>query len=204
MKRVLLVSDGLLHPPYFGRMALRDALAEMDGFEFQVVRSMENLPKNLKDFSALVVYVHHRRISDGALRALIDYVSGGGGLLGIHTATASFKEQVPYFEILGGRFVGHGPVRSFEVMRARGDIFASIENFVVKDELYVHELQPGIEVHFTAKHEGREIPVVWTYRYGKGRICYVVLGHRTATMKHRAMQEVLRRGLTWVCEGEER
>ena len=179
MKKVLLVTDGIFHPPYFGRVALKKSLAELDGFEFQHVRSMEKLPADLKDFSALVIYLHHKRISQSALTGLDAFVSDGGGILAIHSATASFKEANRFFEILGGRFVGHGAVEEIEVKRVKDEIF-DVGDFVIKDELYIHELQPGIDVHFTAKHEGKDIPVVWTYRYGKGKVCYAVPGHTTS------------------------
>lgn len=200
MKKVLLVTDGIFHPPVFGRMALHKALAQMEDFEFQHVRSMEKLPGALRDFSAMVIYVHHNKISDEALAALDKFVSSGGGILGIHTATAAFKQQLHYFEILGGRFIGHGPVERFEVKPvAESEIFAGIPAFAVRDELYIHELQPGIAAHFTATHKGQEVPIVWTYHYGQGRVCYAVPGHLTETMRNETYQQVLQRGLAWVC-----
>jgi type 1 glutamine amidotransferase len=104
-----------------------------------------------------------------------------------------------YFEILGGRFIGHGKVEDFEVRRVRDDLFGGIDSFVVKDELYIHELQPEIEVHFTATLAGKDVPIIWTYYYGKGKVCYAVPGHTTATMRNVTYQKVLRRGLDWVC-----
>ena len=199
MSRVLLVTDGLFHPPFFGRKALHRALAGIPGFEFEHVGSMEKLPGNLGDFSAIVIYAQHKKISEQALARLDEFVSNGGGILGVHTATASFKEQPHYFEILGGRFIGHGKVEEFKVESLNSEIFGDIGDFVVKDELYIHELQPGIKAHFTATHEGQEIPVVWTYQYGQGRVCYAVPGHRTETMQNEIYQEILKRGLVWVC-----
>ncbi|MGD8405614.1 MAG: ThuA domain-containing protein [Anaerolineales bacterium] len=200
MKKVLLVTDGIFHPPFLARKALHETLAELDDFEFQHVRSMENLPHTLKDFSAMVIYLHHKKISEGALTTLDDFVFNGGGILGVHTATAAYKEQLHYFEILGGRFIGHGPVASFEVKPfPDSEIFTDIPSFSVKDELYIHDLQPGITAHFTAVHEGQEIPVVWTYHYGQGRVCYAVPGHRTETMRNETYQKILQRGLAWVC-----
>lgn len=199
MKNVLLITDGIFHPPLLGRITVRKALSQMDGFELTHIRSMENLPRNLEDFSALVIYVHHKKISKSSLAALDAFVSNGGGLLGIHSATASFRKQSHYFEILGGRFAGHGKVESFQV-RPAGDseIFGTVPPFTVKDELYSHELEPGIITHFTALHEGKEIPVVWTHSYGKGRVFYAVPGHRTATMRNKTYQSILQRGLAWV------
>jgi type 1 glutamine amidotransferase len=143
------------------------------------------------------IYIHHKKISPTALADLDAFVSNGCGLLAIHSATASFKETKHYFEILGGRFIGHGKVEKFKVEKLESEIFDGIGDFVVRDELYIHELKSGITVHFTAKHEGKDVPVVWTVRYSKGKVCYAVLGHTTASMKHPAVQEILRRGLAW-------
>ncbi len=200
MKKILLVTDGIFHPPFTARLALRKALAAQSAFEFHYARSMEELPDNLEEISALVIYLHHQKISENALTRLDLYVSNGGGILGIHTATAAYKEHIRYFEILGGRFIGHGPIEKFEVKRVNDELFYGIRDFVVKDELYMHEFQPGITPHFIAFHQGQEVPVVWTYFYGQGRVCYAVPGHTTATMRNRSYQMVLQRGLTWVCK----
>jgi type 1 glutamine amidotransferase len=199
MKKILLVTDGIFHPPLGARKVLRQTLAQLDGFEFQHIRSMQALPKDLMDYSALVIYVHHKEISAAALSALDGFASNGGGILGVHSVTASFKQHKHYFEILGGRFTGHGKVEPITILPVIGsDIFAGIPAFTVKDELYIHEFQPGITPHFTSKHAGQDIPVVWTYRYGQGRVCCLVPGHLTRTMQNENIQEILRRGLAWV------
>ena len=208
MKKILLVTDGFFHPPLMGRIALHQNLKQLNDFAFVHVSSLEKLPAELETFSALVLYYHRKTISGTALKKLENFVSNGGGILAIHAATASFKESVPYFEILGGRFIGHGAVENFEVRRSkfseaetgRDDIFGGLENFVVKDELYIHELQPGIEVHFTAQLQGRDVPVVWTYHHGKGKVCYAGPGHTTGSMCNKTYQQILQRGLRWVTE----
>jgi hypothetical protein len=197
---VLLVSNSFIHPPFAGRRALQHALAQLADFSLRQVRSLEQLPADVEKYAAVVLYFHHKTISAAALDRLDAFVKNGGGVLAVHSATASFKDQAHYFEILGGRFVGHGAVEHFEIKQVRDDVFGGIGNFTVKDELYLHELQPGIEVHFTARHEGQDVPVVWTYRYGKGKVCYAVPGHTAESMKHPALQEILRRGLQWVSQ----
>ena len=198
MKKVLLVTDGFFHPTFLGRLALHQALKQLEGFSFVHVSSLEKLPHDLETYSALVLHYHHKKISPSALGKLDGFFKNGGGILAIHAATASFKETLPYFKIIGGRFIGHGKVEPFEVTKVRDDIFSGIGNFIVKDELYIHELEPSIEVHFTAKHEGQDIPVVWTYRYGNGKVCYAVPGHTTGTMRNQTYQIILQRGLEWV------
>ena len=203
MKKILLVTDGIFHPPFLARKVLHETLAELDGFDFQHIRSMEKLPGDIDGFSAIVIYLFHQKISKSALDSLDNFVSNGGGILGVHTATAAYKNCSHYFEILGGQFIGHGPIAPFEVKPVpESEIFSGIPAFTVKDELYIHNLQPGITPHFTATHEGQDVPIVWTYHYGQGRVCYAVPGHRTETMRDETYQEILKRGLEWVCRAE--
>ena len=201
-KNVLMVSDGRVHPPLMGRFWLRYALTGMQGYNFARVKSMEELLEtDLSGFHALVLYFHHHKISEPALDAFDDFVSNGGGVLAIHSATASFKDADRFTDILGGKFSGHGPVETFAVSPVvpASRIFERIPEFSVTDELYLHDLQPDIETHFTALHEGQPVPVVWTRAHGQGRVCFACPGHRAASMRVPAFQQVLIRGLNWVC-----
>lgn len=201
MKTVLLITDGLVHPPFTARRVLRNSLAELSSFEFQQINSLEKLPANMHEFGALVIYVHHKNISEKSLAALDEYVANGGGILGVHSATASFKKQSKYFEILGGRFIDHGPVTTFDVEPViDSELFPNFPAFSIRDELYIHELQPGIRPHFTSTHKGQVIPIVWTYQYGEGRVCYAVPGHTMNSLKHPSVRKILKIGLKWVCQ----
>jgi hypothetical protein len=102
---------------------------------------------------------------------------------------------------LGGRFISHGAVEQIRV-RAAVDTtgpFEGIDDFTITDELYVHEAQPDLRVHVSAAYQGRQVPLVWTRTHGAGRVCYACPGHTTASLQHSAVQELLRRGLKWVC-----
>jgi type 1 glutamine amidotransferase len=155
---------------------------------------------DLDSFSACIIYTHRKSISSAALAAFDQFVNRGGGVLGIHSATACFKDTPHYFEILGGRFSGHGPVSSFEVEPVSGpnEPFDGMPSFTVTDELYLHEFQQGIRTHFTALHNGLPQPMVWTYYYGAGKVCCTVPGHLLQTVQNEIYQEVLLRGLAWV------
>jgi uncharacterized protein len=200
IKNILLVTGGIFHPPLLGRLILQRVLRQMEGFSFEHIRSLEQLPAHLERFSAMLLHFHHKAISPAALMKLDDFVKNGGGILAIHAATASFKETRSYFDILGGRFIGHGKVENFEIINQHSEIFRGIPNFTVKDELYIHEVNERIQVQFAAVHEGKAVPVVWTYQYGSGKVCYAVPGHVSATMDNPVYQEVLRRAVVWVTE----
>jgi len=199
MINILLVTQGLFHPSWRARKLLHKILEGLEGFSFHTVNSMESLPQDLENYAAMVIYVHHKKISENALDRFDTFVKTGGGVLGVHTATASFKQQLAYSEIMGGCFTGHGPIERFEIQPlVESAVFQDIPAFSVKDELYIHELQPGITPHFVAPYDGQEVPVVWTHPYGAGRVCVAVPGHFSRTLENKAYQEVLQQGLLWV------
>jgi type 1 glutamine amidotransferase len=205
-RSILLVSGGLIHPSLLGRFWLRRGLEAMPGYRFRRVASLEALPRlSLESFQAIVLYVHHQKISQPALESLEGFVQKGGGLLGVHSASASFKEEARFAELLGGRFVAHGPVESFEVRptAAKDKMFDGIGAFSVDDELYRHEYDPDNRVHFVTNIGQEQEPVVWTRRDGQGRVCYCALGHTTRSMRHPKARLILQRGLTWVCGNRE-
>lgn len=197
-RSVLLVTDGIVHPSLAGRWALNRALRAVPGLCFEQVHSLENLPADVERFAALVLYFHHKTLSSSALARLDGHVRQGGGILALHSATASFKDCLPYFEILGGRFIGHGKVEPFEMVNRGGGAFDDLPNFTMTDELYLHDLSADIQIHFTARHAGQEVPVVWTRHYERGKVCYAGPGHTAGSMNHPVYQDLLRRGLAWV------
>lgn len=207
-RRILLVTDGIFHPPLRGRQILHQALRQIPFFSLNHVRSLEKLPGNLNAYAALVLHYHHKAISAQALDQLRRYVMAGGGILAIHAATASFRQTPAYFEILGGQFSGHGKVERITVRPVSGlcvrnqgqGIFDGLTGFNVTDELYRHVLQPGVTVHFSAEQAGEQIPVVWTHTFGAGRVCYACPGHTSETMRNPVYQDVLRRGLRYVAQ----
>lgn len=203
MAEVLLVTAGWVHPPYLGRVWLRKALAQLPGYSFAHASSLESATQlGLSRYAAMVLYFHHpgKILAGPALDTFREYVARGGGVLALHSATASYKATAPYFDILGGRFTGHGPVHGLEIRPAIASdpIFSDVPPFTITDELYLHDLAPDLRVHFLADHQGKPVPVVWTREYGKGRVCYSCPGHRAASMRHPAVQGILRAGLQWV------
>ncbi len=203
---ILLVTDGWVHPPVTARFWLSYILTQPgSGYQFKRVRTLDGILKiDLASFQALVLYYHHKQVSAAALDKFEDYVTKGGGVLAVHSATASFKQQDRYTDILGGKFAGHGPIEKFEInpVITPNKIFAGIPAFSLKDELYLHTLKPDIETHFTSLFDGHPVPMVWTRRHGNGRVCYACPGHRAASLREPAVQEILTKGLAWVCQRE--
>lgn len=202
-KRVLVISSGLVHPSIKARGCLKTALRGNGEFDFDFKTGIEKLEKLAGgDYSSVIIYLHRKNMSIQAFEALKDFVSAGGGLIGLHSATASFKDNEEYFNILGGKFVSHEEVIEFSVKPEHGtdEIFSGIEEFRVRDELYIHDFRGNIDVHFYTEKNGEKVPVVWTKIYGKGRVCYIEPGHLAASIQNTGVKLLLDKALRWVTQ----
>ena len=203
-KKLLLISQGWVHPNWFARRELAKLLYDGGNYLLHVINSLEKLPAmDLEDYPALVLYFHHKTISPQALDSLDGYLSKGGGCLALHAASASFKDTPAYLKLLGGSFRTHGPVESFHVeptMQA-DPIFESIKPFDLHDERYLHDYEEDVVVHFTSSAGDAPEPFVWTRRHGYGRVCYCAAGHTTSSMRSPSVGRIILDGLRW-CMGE--
>jgi len=129
-------------------------------------------------------------------QSLVDFVTSGGGLAGVHSATDTYKRWDKYNEMMGGAFAGHPwhalvPVRNLDPDHPLNKVFDG-EGFAVKDEIYQFR-------NDTAQPDGRRMllsldpskmdlkkgsrkdnfyPISWISNFGKGRTFYCSLGHR--------------------------
>jgi uncharacterized protein len=197
---ILLVSSGLIHPNWLARRRLSELLAEIPGINIYKAPSLESLLTfPMENITAIVLYIHHKRISPAALERLESFVAGGGGLAALHSASASFKTEKRYFDLLGGRFTGHGPVKEFRVLPAptTSATFAGIEGFDLRDELYHHEYDSSSLVQFYTPENGVNEPVAWTRSHGLGRVFYCSLAHTAMTPLLPGFRSLFKRGLEW-------
>ena len=198
-KHILLISTGLVHPSILARKRFFEIVSGVcTVVQTSSIEGACILRRGI--FDAVVIYLHRQKISDEALSVIESFVSHGGGLLGVHSATASFKQSRGWFNLIGGRFLSHEMVIPFTSTSTGSEIF-SPESFTVKDELYIHEIRPSISVRFSTEIKGKAVPVVWTQNYGKGRVCYIEPGHVAASLEVPEVVKVIKEGLTWVCGG---
>lgn len=164
------------------------------------------------------------RWSEDNKKAFTDAVKGGKGLLVYHHASSAFvggSEFDKEFEriIAGGwrKQGNHGKRHVFTVTIRKADhpITKGMPSEFrhANDELYQNSVMlPGSVVLATAfsdksidpKNSGKDEPVVWVARYGKGRVCENVLGHDVTAMKSDGFQKLLIRGVEWCAAGAER
>src|SRR5690606_27904282 len=86
------------------------------------------------------------------------------------------------------------------------------EDFTVKTEHYYLHVDPAVEVLATTRfplvpgphslNKPVDMPVVWTKRWGAGRVFYCSLGHQANVVALPQVSELMRRGFLWCAEGK--
>jgi len=199
-KRVLAVSAGLFHPNLSARKKFRRIIEGASDIQTAWTSGVNDLAAlDGGGYDGAILYFHRKVIDDTALDALDRFVAGGGGLLAVHSASASFKEVPRYFDILGGRFVTHGKIEPYTVRRTdrAASFFSVTDPFTITDELYIHRYDDDVVIHYATETESGPEPVVWTKEHGKGRVCYVSPGHKAKALDEDAIRRIIIEGLDW-------
>lgn len=186
-------------------------ILEGDGFEVRVSDSLDAyLDEDAMRATSLVVQcVTMSAVSPEQERGLLGAVRGGAGFGGWHGGTGdSFRNSTGYQYMVGGQFVAHpGNTIEYgvEVTNRDHPITRGIPDFRVRSEQYYLHVDPSNDVlattTFTGEHdrwiEGTVMPVVWTRRFGGGRVFYCSLGHVPDDFEVPEAREIVRRGLGW-------
>ncbi|SET17864.1 ThuA domain-containing protein [Paenibacillus sp. NFR01] len=152
---------------------------------------------------------------------LVDNVSAavqqGTGLAGCHGGMCdSFRTNVDWQFMTGGQWVAHpgndGVNYKVEIHSGSSPLVDGIEDFSVSTEQYYLHYDPAVEILATtrfpvvdgphAANKAVDMPVVWTKRWGLGRVYYNSLGHHADIVDLPQVKELMRRGLLWAAEGK--
>ena len=150
-------------------------------------------------FDSVAFYYTVGEISDHHLLGLLRFVTGGKGFVGIHGATASFKQCDEYRAMIGGYLVGHPGLRPYmvSVVDPEHPITQGLSEFVVTDEQYTMNYDPRVSVLANALYQGEPHPVVWTKNWGQGRVVYLAQGHNPDCCRDSHLLLMLERSLRW-------
>ena len=205
MKKALLIIGGKSHPFEECGRILAEALQEMGACEMTLSSDLETFT-NLTRYDLVVLYTQGGALTPDQESGLVNFVSAGGGLIGIHCASDSFTTNERYLELLGSRFVTHPPITEFEISIADHDhdVTRRCSDFVVVDEFYMLEIKgPPARVLATAKWQFETHPMAYVKTHVKGRVFYFAEGHDERTFSDPNFQKMIYRGVRWVTRQEE-
>lgn len=132
-------------------------------------------------------------------QALIDFVEGGGGLVGIHLAAAEALGCPELNEMLGGTYAGQAwqasqktPIKIDDPKSPLTVAFGG-KGFAIEDDIYMFRepsLREAVHVLLSvdmdeapesmwAERPDDDYPLSWIKTHGDGRVFYTALGHET-------------------------
>jgi len=175
--------------------------------------------ENLRRFGAVMFFTTGELpMNDSQKQALIDFVRGGGGFLGVHSATDTFYRWPEYGKLIGGYFdqhPWHGAVR-IDVADRSDPLVAFIgPSMALSDEIYqIRDFDVGgshVLLHLdpTSVDLRRDNvhrhpygwPLAWTRAYGSGRVFYTALGHEESVWLDARFQTLLHNAVLWAIGG---
>lgn len=155
------------------------------------------------------------------LENLTDFVKGGGGFMGVHSATDTLKSQPAYREMINGVFAGHpwgaGTPVSIKVEPGQEShpVVAMLEgrNLEFKEEIYqLGDPYDSSKVRMLLrldterspmdvrgiKRKDNDFGVAWIREWGEGRVFYCSLGHNDHIYQNPTVLQHYLAGLQWV------
>ena len=144
-------------------------------------------------------------------KALMDFVKGGKGIVGVHAATDNFKKWPAGEELMGGKFTGHpwggGGTWAIKIDEPKHPLTAAFagKGFKVKDEIYRTEpplysrskqlvlmsldMSDAATKSKASKPSDADTGISWIKTVGKGRVFYCSLGHNNHIMYNPAIMQ---------------
>lgn len=200
--KTLVFAGGEIHDYKGVGGAAREALEAAGGFDVTYVEEDLDVLTRLDPFELLVFHYTIGEITDAQKNGLLNWVAGGNGYAGIHSAADSFRGCPDYRAMVGGHFVTHPKYRDYHVSVVDGShpITEGIDEFFVRDEQYILDFDPRVRVLASALWKGAAMPVAWTRQWGSGRVFYLALGHDRAACEHDMFKTLLVRGAHWAAD----
>lgn len=182
---------------------------------------------NLENYDVVIFYTSGNLTEPGTdgfpsmaptgVEELLAWIRGGGGFLGFHAASDSFRSTddtpTPYIQMLGGEFVTHGAQFTGTIKKVSPNHPAVIslpETWDIQDEWYLFRhldkenmhilalLQPGKERQKQKMYNIPDYPMIWCRTFDKGRILYNGMGHREDVWEHPTFKALIKDHLRWV------
>ena len=189
-------------------------------------------PETLRPYDLVVLNYFGRRKpelrwGERADNALLEFLRSGKGLVMYHFSTAAFAGWEEYEKLSGGNWRRdnghHSAAHDFtvDIKDAGHPITSGLKSSfpVPHDELYANlKWQPEGTYHLLATawddHSlykkarqpipgpGRDEPMLWTVRYGEGRVFGTALGHGPENLKIPGFRVTYARGAEWAATGK--
>ena len=173
---------------------------------------------NLKQYAALVFANSNNEAfaTEPQKDAFKKYIQGGGGFVGLHSASGSQRDWPYFWSVLGGKFVEHPKLQKFTVRVVDSAKVATKgipAEFEWTDEFYFTDhLNPGIHPVLVSDRTklqfldamktdlrpfATQTPLGWWQKFDGGREFYLALGHNKEDYANPVLYGLIANAITW-------
>lgn len=143
------------------------------------------------------------------------WVRAGGGIVGIHSASATEPHWPFYLENIGAQFAGHVEgiqPATVRVVTNANPITAGLSDFQLTDEWYYFQQRPedvpGMQMllaldestlppDYPAQYKQGYHPIAWAHELYGGRVFYTAFGHNPDDWTDPTVLEITARAIEW-------
>jgi type 1 glutamine amidotransferase len=163
---------------------------------------------SLKRYDLIINNSLFMQPTESQQQAFFKFIESGKPYFAIHAGHVSFLNAEKYLTMIGGKFINHDDIKTFEVNTSdfwygweaeskgyKHPIVKNLDNFKTLDELYLVQFStPDIEVIARAEYH----PVMWTRTWGKGKILCLTLGHGEFSQRNPGFKTLFVNGAKWL------
>jgi len=184
--------------------------------------------KELKKYNVVVFLLTtgNNLLNDTEKLALEKYVEGGGGFVGVHTATDTEYKWPWYEKLIGAHFLGHPPVHEGKLIIENklhpATTCFGVDTLTWKDEFYSFDRNPrknrNLKILVSIDEKSYNIdenlwfksvnivmgdhPLVWCQEMGRGRSFQTALGHIPEMYDNEMFRKHLIGAVLWAARKE--
>ena len=140
----------------------------------------------------------------------------GHGILGFHSAGDTYHDYEPYWDLMGGTFIGHPWGSGTDVTMTVHEQNALTKpfgtEFKIKDEIYMYRhWQPAkcrvlLSLDYSKSpvggtintEHGYHVPVCWIKNNGEGKLYYNNIGHNEGSWVNPAYLDSITQAVKWI------
>jgi len=162
------------------------------------------------DYDVIAMYSMTQNISKKRKDNFKKLLDRGIGLVALHHNLGSFQSWPEFKKIIGGKYYlkpteehrgstyKHDIDMNVHIADASHPITRGMSDFQIHDEGYKYcGFEKNNRVLITTEHPDCDKTIGWVRRYGKAKVCTIMLGHDSAAYKNINYRKLVARSIRW-------
>ena len=166
------------------------------------------------DYDVVVFFNMTQKISPKRQDNFVKLVKSGTGVLALHHCMGSYQQWPEYIKIIGGRYnlkaseeggvkheastYKHDADFTVHIEDTSHPITRGMTDFAVHDETYKKcSFEKDNHILLTTNHPDSDTQLGWVRRYGKGKVCFIMVGHGPSVYAHPSYRQLVTRAIRW-------